>query len=154
MIVVDSNVIVYCWSLGKRTETARRVRLRDPAWHVPVLWRSELRSALAGYVWQGMMDFNGAAAIMTAAENALVGCEHLVASGAVLELAARTRLSAYDCEFVALAQSLRVPLITEDKAVLKAVPDVALTMEEFLVKFPPIPPAVHERRGRYVRSRA
>lgn len=153
MIVVDSNVIVYCWILGERTEIAQRVRLRDPAWHVSVLWRSELRSALTGYLWQGMMEIDGAAAIMTAAENALAGCEHLVASGAVLELAARTRLSAYDCEFVALAQSLRVPLLTEDQAVLKAFPDVALTMEGFLASFPPTPPAAREKRGRYRVSR-
>jgi len=154
VIVVDSNVIVYCWVLGERTQIAQRVRLRDPAWHVPVLWRSELRSALAGYLWQGIVEIDHAAAIMAAAENALAGCEHLVSSGAVLELAARTRLSAYGCEFVVLAQSLRVPLVTEDRAVLKAFPEVGITMEGFLARLPPVPPAAHEKRGRYRASRA
>ena len=153
MIVVDSNVIAYCWIRSERAEIAQRVRLRDPAWHVPILWRSEVRNALAGYLSRGTMEIDDAAAIMTAAENALAGCEHVVASGSVLELAARTRLSAYDCEFVALALSLRVPLLTEDKAVLKAVPEVALTMEGFLARFPPMPPTVHEKRGRYRASR-
>jgi len=150
MIVVDSNVIAYCWILGERTKIAQRVRLRDPVWRVPILWRSELRSALAGYVWKGRMEVDAAAAIMVAAETALEGCEHLVASGPVLDLAARTRLSAYDCEFVALAQSLRVPLLTADQAVLKAFPEMAITMEGFLASFPPIPPAAHEKRGRYI----
>jgi hypothetical protein len=67
----------------------------------------------------------------------------------VLELAARTRLSAYDCEFVALAQALAVPLVTEDRAVRKAFPEVAVTMEDFLAGFPEVPPAAREKRGRY-----
>lgn len=142
MIVVDSNVVAYCWIRGARTEIAQRVRLRDPAWHVPILWRSEVRSALAGYVWRGTLEPGGAAAIMAAAEGALAGCEHL---------AARSRLSAYDCEFVALAQSLAVPLVTEDAAVLKAFPEVAVDMEGFLAAFPATPPAAHEKRMRYRR---
>jgi predicted nucleic acid-binding protein len=153
VIVVDSNVVAYCWMRVERTQIAQRVRLRDPEWHVPILWRSEVRNALAGYLWQATMHLDGAMAIMKAAENALAGCEHFVENGAVLELAARTRLSAYDCEFVALAQSLAVPLVTEDRAVLKAFPEVALTMESFLARFPATPPAAHERRGRYRTSR-
>lgn len=149
MIVVDSNVIAYCWILGDRTDLAQRVRLRDPDWHVPVLWRSELRSALAGYLSRGAIDVDGAAAIMSVAESALGGREHLVSSGAVLQFAASSRLSAYDCEFVCLAESLAVPLVTEDRAVLKAFPEVALTMEGFLATFPAEPPAAHQRRARY-----
>jgi len=149
VIVVDSNVVAYCWILGDRTDVAQRVRDRDSAWQVPLLWRSELRSTLTGYLWRGEMKPDRAAATMAAAESALAGCEHLVSSAAVLEVAARTRLSAYDCEFVALAQALAVPLVTEDRAVLKAVPAVALDMEDFLARFPAGPPAAREKRGRY-----
>ena len=153
MIVVDSNVIAYCWLRGARTEVAQRVRLCDAAWHVPILWRSELRSALAGYLWSKAIEPDRAAEIIAAAESALAGCEHLVSSRAVLELAARARVSAYDCEFVVLAQSLAVPLVTEDRAVLKAFPEVAVTMEGFLASFQAVPPAAHETRGRYRTSR-
>ncbi len=149
MIVVDSNVIAYCWILGDKTDLAQRVRLADPVWHAPMLWRSEMRNALAGYVWRDAIKPDRAAAIMAAAEGALSGCEHLVSSDLVIDLAARTRLSAYDCEFVALAQSLAVPLVTEDRAVLKTFPDVALAMEDFLEGFPAVPPAAHEKRARY-----
>lgn len=149
MIVVDSTVIAYCWILSDRTELAQRVRLRDPDWHVPVLWRSELRSGLLAYVWRGEIDAHRATATMAAAESALAGCEHLVASEAVLELAARSRLSAYDCEFVALAQSLGVPLVTEDRAILKAFPEVALTMEGFVAGTGTRAPAAHETRTGY-----
>lgn len=149
MIVVDSNVIAYGWILGERTDLAQRVRLRDPEWHVPYLWRSEFRNTLAGYLWRGAIDGGRAAATMAAAEEALAGCEHQVSSTRVLQLAATSRLSAYDCEFVSLAESLAVPLVTEDRAVLKAFPEVALTMEGFLAGFPAAPPAAHEELRSY-----
>ena len=69
---------------------------------------------------------------MEAAEQALAGREHLVLSSQVFGVASASRLSAYDCEFVALASVLSVPLVTADKAVLKAFPKQALTMEAFL----------------------
>ena len=59
------------------------------------------------------------------------GREHIVPSDKVFRLAGETPLSAYDCEFVALASTLGIPLVTADKAVLKAFPDRALTMEAF-----------------------
>jgi predicted nucleic acid-binding protein len=68
---------------------------------------------------------------MAAAEEALAGREHLVPSDKVFELVRETRLSAYDCEFVTLAGALSVPLVTADKAVLRAFPKHAQTMEAF-----------------------
>ena len=153
MIVVDSNVIAYCWMRGDRTAAAQRVRARDPDWHAPFLWRSELRSTLAGYLWRNAFDNRRAVAIMMAAESALEGCEHFVSSDLVLELAAELRLSAYDCEFVALAQALGVPLVTEDRAVLEAFPEIAVTMERFVEDLPGVPPAAHQKRVRYRAAR-
>jgi predicted nucleic acid-binding protein len=131
VIVVDSNVIAYCWVNGPLTALAQRVRTRDPDWHVPILWRSEMRSILTGYLRDGSLTAPHIARIMVAAEGALAGREHLVPSASVFEIAEKSRLSAYDCEFVALAAVLAVPLVTADKAVLKAFPDRALTMEKF-----------------------
>ena len=132
MIVVDSNVIAYCWLNGSMTALAQRVRVKDPDWHVPVLWRSEMRSILAGYLRDGSLSAVQTRRIMRQVEEALVGCEHLVASDAVLKAIEATRLSAYDAEFVALAEELSVPLVTEDKAVLKAFSEIALSIEGFL----------------------
>jgi len=131
VIVVDSNVIAYCWVNGPLTALAQRVRTRDPDWHVPFLWRSEMRSILTGYLRDGSLTAPQIARIMEAAESALAGREHLVASASVFEIADKSRLSAYDCEFVALAAVLAVPLVTAEKAVLKAFPDRALRMETF-----------------------
>ena len=132
MIVVDSNVIAYCWVNGPLTELAQRVRVKDPDWHVPILWRSEMRNMLTGYLRDSSLTAQQVARIMDAAENALKGSEHLVPSASVFQIVGKSRLSAYDCEFVALASVLAVPLVTADKAVLKAWPQQALTMEAFL----------------------
>ena len=131
MIVVDSNVIAYCWLNSPMTGLAQRVRVKDPDWHVPVLWRSEMRSILAGYLRDGRFSAAQVRRVMRHVEGALAGSEHLVSSDAVIKVIEATRLSAYDAEFVALAHELSVPLVTEDKAVLKAFPETALSMEGF-----------------------
>jgi len=120
VIVVDSNVIAYCWINGERTALAHRLRKLDPDWHAPVLWRSELRSILAGYRRDGSLDGAQVRAIMAAAEAALAGREHHVSSDRVFAVTGASRLSAYDAEFVALAEILGAPLVTENKLVLTA----------------------------------
>jgi len=132
VIVVDSNVIAYCWLNTDRTPVAQAVRLNDDDWHVPLLWRSEMRSILAGYVRKGSLEVKQAAQVMDHVERELGGNEHLVESVDVMALVGSTTLSAYDCEFVALAKALGVRLVTEDRGVLKAWPRHALTMEAFL----------------------
>lgn len=132
MIVVDSNIIAYCWINGPRTTLAQSVRVKDPEWHAPILWRSEMRNILTGYLRDGSLDGAQISRVMETAESALAGSEHIVPSPPVLEAAGRSRLSAYDCEFVVLASVLAVPLVTADKAILRAFPEQAMTMEAFV----------------------
>lgn len=132
MIVVDSNILAYCWINGPLTAQAQRVRVKDADWHVPILWRSEMRSILTGYLRDGSLNSSQILRIIDATEQSLAGCEHLVPSNRVFDIAAKSRLSAYDCEFVALANILSAPLVTADKAILKAFPAQAQTMDSFL----------------------
>ncbi|HEX9278104.1 MAG TPA: type II toxin-antitoxin system VapC family toxin [Casimicrobiaceae bacterium] len=132
MIVVDTNVIHYCWVRGQNTEVAQAVRQTDPEWHVPILWRSELRSVLTAYLRRGLLTRAQIVAILSSADQALVESEHIIPDDLVLDVVARSTLTAYDAEFVALASALSIPLVTGDKAILKAFPDRALTMEAFL----------------------
>ncbi len=50
----------------------------------------------------------------------------------VMTLALTTQCSAYDCEYVALAQKLQVPLLTYDKRVLREFPKVAIKPRDYL----------------------
>ena len=132
MIVVDTNVIHYCWVRGQNTEVAQAVREKDPEWHAPILWRSELRNVLTAYLRRGMLTRAQIIGILSAADEALAAREHVIADDLVLDIVASSALTAYDAEFVALATALSVQLVTADKGVLKAFPERALTMESFL----------------------
>ncbi|HEX6576548.1 MAG TPA: type II toxin-antitoxin system VapC family toxin [Gemmatimonadaceae bacterium] len=130
MIVVDVNVIAYLILPGEHTARAEAVFESDSVWVVPPLWASEMRSVLSHYVRGGKLSVAQASLAMERAE-ALVGDrEAPVVSREVLSLADKSGCSSYDCEYVALAMSLGVSLITSDKAVLRAFPRVAMTPGE------------------------
>jgi len=132
VIVVDTNVIHYCWVRGQNTEIAQAVRQKDPEWHAPILWHSELRNVLTAYLRRGLLTRAQIIGILGIADQALAEREHILSDDLVLDIVASSALTAYDAEFVALATALSVPLATADKGVLKAFPDRALTMETFL----------------------
>lgn len=129
MRVVDTNVIAYLFLESERTPQAERALARDPEWVAPLLWRSEMRNVLAVQVRQGKLDAARARRLMAEAERLLAGGEYTVASRDVLDLAAASGCSAYDCEFVALARDLAVPLVTTDRRLLEAFPDRTVALE-------------------------
>ena len=131
MIVVDTNVVAYLWLPGDMTSAAERALARDTEWAAPLLWRSEFRSILTGAIRRHALSLARASAIAVAAEAQLQGREFTVASAHVLSLANRSACSAYDCEFVALAEDLAVPLVTNDREVLRAFPDIAMPLHRF-----------------------
>lgn len=125
MIVVDTNVIAYLYLESEHTAAAEAVLRRDADWAAPPLWRSELRNVLATQVRAGRLDVTDARSVQEAAEQLLAGGEHPVDSADVLELAAASGCSAYDCEYVALARRLAVPLVTGDRRILAAFPELS-----------------------------
>jgi predicted nucleic acid-binding protein len=132
VIVVDTNVVAALWLPTPASDLSDAVLTRDPEWAVPLLWRSEFRSVLAGYLRRGAIDLARASGIAEDAEEHLRGREYQIASHHVLRHVERSPCSAYDCEFVALAQNLGVPLVTHDRTILDAFPRVARHPERFV----------------------
>ena len=126
MIVVDSNILAYLYLPGEFTVAAETLLEREPEWAAPPLWRSEFRNILAGYMRRNMLSFEQACSLQAEAESLLEGFEFDVQSREVMELVRDSECSAYDCEFVALAERLGVKLVTMDKKVLKAFPKRAV----------------------------
>lgn len=65
------------------------------------------------------------------AEASMRGRERSVSTVDVLKLVQQTRHSAYDCEYVALAEAEGVRLVTGDKAVARLFPTVTVLLEDF-----------------------
>lgn len=128
MIVVDTNVVAYLYLPGDLTTRAEALLESDSDWVAPLLWRSEFRNILAGYMRRKTITFEIARELQSEAESLLAGAEHEVDSRLVLELLRDSDCSAYDCEFVALAMSLGTKLVTEDKKLLKAFPAHAVAL--------------------------
>ena len=123
MIVVDTNVVAYLFLRGEFAARAEEWLREDREWIAPLLWRSEFRNLLAGYLRRKQLTFEGMREIQREAEALLLGNEHEVDSQRVLELVRDSDCSAYDCEFVSVAIRLGVKLVTADKKVLSAFPE-------------------------------
>ena len=132
MIVVDTNVIAYLLIVGDHTAEAKEVLRKDSDWAVPFLWRSEFCSVLTLYIRQGHLSLNQAQRFMQEAEQLVQGGEYQVSSSQVLNLVTISSCSAYDCEFVALAQHLTVPLVTSDNKILSEFPSIAISLSQFI----------------------
>lgn len=128
MIVVDTNVLAYLYLPGEYTAAAEALLERDPEWAAPILWRSEFRNILAGYLRRKMLTFEQAHSLQREAEDLLEGSEFEVDSYAVLDLVRDSDCSAYDCEFVALAMKLDSKLVTMDGKLLHAFPKRAVAL--------------------------
>jgi len=130
LIVVDTNVAAYLLIQSVNSPAAIAVRRKDSVWYAPHLWRSELRNVLIPYVRRQIVTLEKAVNVMEEAE--LLINTSSVDSRRVIELAMNSNCSAYDSEFVTLAERLDVHLVTSDKKIRAAFPDIAVSMEAFV----------------------
>jgi predicted nucleic acid-binding protein len=126
VIVVDTNLIAYLLIDGTNTRTAERVLDADDDWCASLLWRSELRNVLARRMRDGDCELSDAVEAWRLAAALLAEREFQPNGEHVLRLAASSRCSAYDCEFVAVARDLGVPLVTFDREVVRRFGEVAV----------------------------
>ena len=132
MIVVDTNIICYRWMESPHASAADAAWRRDSHWIAPMLWRSEFRNALAGAMRQRSLTVESVLEIANLAEEGMAGNEFVVSTEIVMHLVATSRCSAYDCEFVALAQEHNVPLVTADRDLLRDFGQIAISLDRFV----------------------
>jgi predicted nucleic acid-binding protein len=138
MIVVDAMVLNYgLINHPHFSDEVEELRGNDASWIGPPIWRSEQRNALMQYVRASDpriprtdIDLGEAQSYMKDAEGWMKTLN--VRSSVILRLAAESGCTAYDCEYVALAQRLGVRLVTYDNEVLEAFPNTAMTPSDFL----------------------
>ena len=130
MIVADVNLLVYLLIDGEFTPLAERALRRDRRWVAPRSHRAELLNVLATTVRAGVIRAGAFAPIWRRAYRT-------VATPAdpdpfdVFQLSVESRIATYDCEYVAIARQRRLRLVTNDRPMRRAFPDVAVSLEDF-----------------------
>ena len=131
MIVVDVNVISYLLISGPFTPLAEEAARKDQ-WCAPLLWKSEFRNVLTTYLRRNAFGLDVAHRQITIAERLFWGREFGVRSAAVLDCVSQSNRSAYDCEYVALAMDLGLPLVTTDGPIVQEFPTTAIHLRTYV----------------------
>jgi len=130
VIVVDTNLVAYAVLPGERTADALRLAEHDAQWLAPTLWRRELRNVLATLMRVRQLPLARALAAFEAAEQLVTDASVEPSTEECLRLATRGRISAWDAEFVFVAEALGLPLVTADRRLARACPGSVVALDD------------------------
>lgn len=125
MIVVDTNIIAYLLIEGEFTGVVQKLRNDQSEWIAPRLWLDEFINVLATAERMSLIS-ELADATLTLACEAMEGRSYDIPAQRILSVARRTGCSAYDSQYVCLAEDLGVSLYTYDREILNKCPDIAI----------------------------
>ena len=131
MLVVDTNIVVRLVCESEHTALARHAQMLDPVWVLPSLWQHEFLNVLIQMEQHQDASEPMALEIWRATRGEFARQERAVDMERALHLAVAHRITGYDAQFVALAEELEVPLLTEDRELLRKFPKRAVSLETF-----------------------
>ncbi len=134
MIVVDANILIYSLIEGNYSPLVHKLREKDTDWRTTGLCLHEVLNVLATYQRRDILTLAQCKKLLDHAERFMKVAQCEVKMDAALAVAAKYVITGYDAQYVALAQSLDAPLITEDRKLREAVPGIAFSMQEFLAQ--------------------
>ncbi|MEO7724532.1 MAG: type II toxin-antitoxin system VapC family toxin [Chthoniobacterales bacterium] len=132
MQLVDTNIVAYLLIDGDHTAAALELRRRDSDWRSESFLLVEFTNVLASSIASKRMTLSQARDFLTAAVTLLDGRLGRLSHLSVLEASVRYRVSAYDGRFLALAERLGLPLVTEDAKLRRAAPALTQSLDEAL----------------------
>ena len=130
VLLVDANIVAYLLVDGSKTAQARALWTIDSDWRAPRLLSYELANVFAQYVKQGGVSLERATAALEDAAG-LIRLGDQDPAARVLEIASKLAVSAYDATYLAAAEALDTPLVTEDRRLLRAAPKITRSLESF-----------------------
>jgi len=119
VIVVDTNVISYLLIRGERSEAMDRLLENDSEWVAPRLWLGEFLNVLATYERIGKFDSVQTNELLGDALALMQDASYEIRPERILAVARRTSCSAYDSQYIALAEDLGLKFYTCDQKILK-----------------------------------
>jgi len=132
MVVVDTNIIAPLYVRSARTDTVEELFARDAVWRTEPLALIELSNVLITYERSRYITAGTARDCLNRAAAFLQPHFFRVSHQAALEAALDYRVTAYDARFLALAQQLDSPLVTEDARLRAAAPALTQSLAEAL----------------------
>jgi predicted nucleic acid-binding protein len=132
VIVVDTSILIPAFVDAPSSARARRVIDPRARWVLPPMWRFEFTSAMATLIRAGEIDPVTAYGAMDDARTAVVSREVPVDQGQVIRVSIRHKISAYDAQYIALADEYGVVCVTSDKDLLKKAPDQTISLDAYL----------------------
>ena len=132
MILVDTNVIAPLYVRSARSQAVVELFARDSVWRTEPLALIELSNVLINYERARYLTAAMARECLNRAAALLQPHLFRVTHEAALDTALRYRVTAYDGRFLALAQQLGRPLVTEDAKLRAAAPALTQSLSEAL----------------------
>jgi predicted nucleic acid-binding protein len=131
MLVADTTAIAHLHVAGDRHVAAIAAYRRDPDWVTVPLWRYEFVSVLSKHFRAGNLDAASARGCLAQALKLMVPRERLPEAFRPFEIAHDKGITVYDAYFAATAESLQLPLLTEDGELLAKFPGTAISLSAF-----------------------
>jgi predicted nucleic acid-binding protein len=132
VLIVDTNVVAYLLIEGDYTVAARSLHRRDDDWRSEAFIMVEFTNVLTASIAARRMNLVLAQQFLADATSLLHGKLTSIPHDSVLSLAVQYRVTAYDARFLALAQQLDTPLVTEDAKLRAAAPKLTQSLAEAL----------------------
>ena len=135
MIVIDTNILAYgalAQSEPGLRQQAQAVLNGKDRILVPSLWRHEFLNILSGYARRGFLSVSAAETYWYQAVATIQDVEAEVDMSRALELSVELGVTAYDAQFLALAEGAKAILVTEDRRLRIAAGPRAMSMQEYL----------------------
>ncbi len=134
MIVVDANILIYSLIEGDYSPHVYKLREKDADWRTTGLCLHEILNVLATCQRRDVLKPAQCKKLLEHAERFIKVAQCEVKMDAALDVAAKYAITGYDAQYIALAQSLNAPLITEDRKLRDAAPGIAYSMRDFLAR--------------------
>jgi predicted nucleic acid-binding protein len=131
VLVVDANVVAYLLVEGEKTGQAREVWAADRDWHAPRLLFYELANVFSRLIGQGALPLEAGMVGLESGLRLVRLLDRDPAPARLLEIASKLGLSAYDACYLAAAEMVRTPLVSEDARLLRAAPGVVRSLASF-----------------------
>ena len=132
MLVIDTNIIAALYVRSARTDAVTKLFAQDQIWRTEPLALIELSNVLVSYERARYITAAAARDCLERAAAFLQPNLFRVSHQAALDAALRYGTTAYDARFLAMAQQLDSPLVTEDAKLRAAAPKLTQSLAEAL----------------------